>query len=225
MKPPPDLLVFDVNETLLDLGGVKAAFAKVFGSADLLGEWFLRLLLGSMVSNGVGQYRPFLEIGTEAMLVLAEKHDVSITPDQAVEVVSVMRSLPPHPDVIPALDRLTGAGIRKIALTNGSQQTVEEQLGNAGISHHFEAMLSVDGVRRFKPSPEVYLMASAKMDVAIDRMMMVAAHDWDLVGARSVGMQTAYISRPGAVWSPGYPPPDLIGDTLGDIVDQLLTSG
>ncbi len=224
MKPPPTLLVFDVNETLLDLGGLRTAFSNAFGGTDQLGEWFLRMLLGAMVANGVGQYRPFLEIGAEAMLVVAERHGVELTPDRAVEVVSVMRSLPPHPDVPAAMDRLTAAGVRKIALTNGSQATVEAQLDNAGIAHHFETMLSVESVRRFKPAPEVYLMASARTDVSIDHMMMVAAHDWDLVGARSVGMQTAFISRPGAVWSPGYGPPDIVGATLGDIADQVIVA-
>lgn len=222
MKPAPELLVFDVNETLLDLAGLRASFVRAFGSADLLGEWFVRMLLGAMIANGVGQYRPFLEIGTEAMLVLAAKHDIELAPDEAVAIVSVMRSLPPHADVAPALERLTAAGVRKIALTNGSQQTVEAQLSNAAIASHFDAMLSVEDVQRFKPAPEVYLMASVKSDVSIERMMMVAAHDWDLVGARSVGMQTAFISRPGAVWSPGYPPPDMIADTLGGIADQLV---
>ena len=218
----PELLVFDVNETLLSLDKVRQASAEMLGSADLVGEWFMRMLLGSQFANGLGQYKPFLEIGTEAMLVVAERHNLEITPEQAIEVVSNMRSLDPHADVAPAMERLTAAGVRKIALTNGSQATVEAQLTNAGLADHFEAMLSVEAVGRFKPAPEVYLMASAKMDVSIDDMVMVAAHDWDLAGAKAVGLRTAFIARPGAMWNRAYTPPDLIGDTLGDIADLVL---
>ena len=218
----PQLLVFDVNETLLSLDKVRQASAELFGSSDLVGEWFMRLLLGSQFANALGQYRPFLEIGTEALLVVAERHNVDVSPENAIDVVSNMRSLDPHPDVAPAMDKLTAAGVRKIALTNGSQATVEAQLTNAGLAHHFDAMLSVEGVRRFKPAPEVYLMASAKMDVSIDDMMMVASHDWDLAGADAVGLRTAFVARPGALWNRAYAPPDLIGDTLGEVADLVL---
>ena len=85
-----------------------------------------------------------------------------------------------------------------------------------------EGPLSVDEVRRFKPAPEVYLMAATKLDVDLDAMVMVASHDWDILGARSVGIPGAFIARSSVVWGSSEPLPDLTGPDLGAIADALI---
>ena len=65
-------------------------------------------------------------------------------------------------------------------------------------------------------------MAAAKLDVDLDAMVMVAAHDWDILGARSVGIAGAFIDRPGVVWGSREPLPELVGPDLGAIADQLI---
>ncbi len=221
----PDVIVFDVNETLLDLGALRPAFAEAFGSTEPMGEWFARMLHGSLVANHVGAYRSFEMIGVEALLMVASKKGVELSGDEAADIVSSMRRLPPHSDVIEGLTMLREAGLRMITLTNGSTEAVADQIVNAGLAEFFEAALSVDEVRRFKPAPEVYLMAAARLGVEIDEMMMVAAHDWDIVGARSVGCPGAYIARPGAVWSLADPLPAIIGPTLIEVAEQLIAGG
>ena len=218
----PDVIVFDVNETLLDLRALRPAFESAMGSSDAMGEWFARMLHGSLVSNHVGVYRPFAEIGTDALLALASKRGVSLTRPAAAAVVGGMRSLPPHPDVLPAMERLHGAGFRLVTLTNGSADAVADQLDNAAIAPFIEQAMSVDMVQRFKPAPDVYLTAAAKLDVGVDAMLMVAAHDWDIVGARSVGISGAYIDRPSVRWAMPDAQPELVGADLGAIADQLL---
>jgi 2-haloacid dehalogenase len=130
--------------------------------------------------------------------------------------------LPPHPDVPPALGRLKGAGYRLVTLTNGSSEAVAEQLAHSGLDEYFELAMSVDMVQRFKPAPEVYLTAAAKLGADIDGLLMVAAHDWDIVGARSVGIAGAYIDRPSVTWGMPEPLPDIVGADLGAIADQLI---
>ena len=97
-----------------------------------------------------------------------------------------------------------------------------DQIGNAGLSGYFDALLSVEDVRRFKPAPEVYLMAAAKLGVEIDELLMVAAHDWDILGARSVGCPGAYIDRPGAVWAMPDLLPAIVGPDLGAVAATLV---
>ena len=218
----PQVLVFDVNETLLDLSALRPSFADVFGSVEPMGEWFARMLHGSLVANHTNRYRPFGLIGTEALLTLAQRRGVDLDPDRAVSIVLEMRRLPAHPDVPAALDRLRTAGFRLVTLTNGSADAVADQLSNAGLTAYFERAISVDEVRQFKPAPAVYLHASAMLGVDVDRALMVAAHDWDIIGARSIGMPGAYLARPGAVWGLPDHPPDLVGVDLAAVADQLV---
>jgi 2-haloacid dehalogenase len=217
----PQVLVFDVNETLLDLKALRPGFEELFGATDPMGEWFARMLHGSLVANHIDRYRPFGVIGVEALRMVATKRGLEVTEEAASELVGAMRRLPPHPDVPKALAILREAGYRMIALTNGSTDAVADQIANAGLGEYFEMGLSVDEVGRFKPAPEVYLMAAARLGIEIDEMLMVAAHDWDIVGARSVGCPGAYLARPGAVWSLPDPLPDLVGADLMDVAGRL----
>lgn len=217
----PELLIFDVNETLLDLRALRPGFVEVFGSSDPMGEWFARMLHGSLVANHVGNYRPFGQIGAEALMVLALKRGIDVSPDRVAEIVEGMRSLPAHPDVPEALERLRGAGYRLVTLTNGSSEAVADQLRNAGLAGFFERSFSVDAVSRFKPAPEPYLHACALAAVDVDRAMLVAAHDWDIIGARAVGMEGCFLARPGVVWGLPDPPPDVVASDLRDAAERL----
>lgn len=218
-----NVLVFDVNETLLDLKALAPAFAAAVGSDAPMGEWFARMLHGSLVANHVGDYRPFDHIGIEALVVTAQKRGVDLSPDAAAVVVEQMESLPPHPDVVPTLLALDAAGWRMVALTNGSQHTANRQLANAGLTSLFDQILSVESVRKFKPAPETYLWAAMHLGADIDDVLMVAAHDWDIIGARSVGCEGAFIARPGAIWGLPTAPPELIGTDLSVLLTVEAT--
>ncbi len=221
-SPTPAVLLFDVNETLLDLDALRPGIAAAAGGSDVTGEWFARLLHGSLVANHLGRYRPFGEIAIEALQSVAARHGVDLDAAAAAAVMTGMASLPAHPDVVPALDRLRRAGLRMAALTNGSAGIVAMQLDGPGLAGYFEQAISVDEVRRFKPAPEVYLAAALRLDVAVDRVMMVAAHDWDVLGAQSIGMQGAFVARPGTRWGPVDRSPDLSVPDLGVLADLLL---
>jgi 2-haloacid dehalogenase len=219
-----DVLLFDVNETLLDLGVMAPHFVRLFGTADPLAEWFLRLLHGSLVANHTARYRPFGAIATEALMVMAHRRGVSTTRDEAERVAMSLRTLPAHLDVAIGLQRLGNTGFRLVALSNGSTEALEQQLRQAGLERYFERAISVDAVERFKPAPEVYLHAAAVLGVDVDRAIMVSAHDWDVLGARSVGMPGAFVLRPGTVWGLPDPPPELAAPDLETLAD-LLAAG
>ena len=218
----PKMLVFDVNETLLDLAALKPVFASALGSTDAMGEWFARMLHGSLVANHTGRYRPFGDIGIEALLMVAGKRGIELEKDQARDVVGTMRRLPPHPDVIPGLSALRSACIRMITLTNGSSEAADDQMANSGLGEFFELSLSVDAVGRFKPAPETYLMASVRTEVEVDEMMMVAAHDWDVLGARTVGIPGAFVARSGSVWSLADHAAELVVPDITELAASML---
>ena len=194
----------------------------VFGPPSPRGEWFTRLLHASVVVNYTGQYRSFGEIGVEALLALARRRQVDLDPEHARRIVGTMLSLPPHPDVPEAMQRLSDAGFRMITLTNSSTGAVGAQMENARLESHLEALISVDEVRLFKPAPEVYRKAAELLDIEIDQGLLIASHDWDVLGARAAGMPGAYLARPGTVWGFSDPQPDLVAADLAALADRLI---
>ncbi|MDH3247422.1 MAG: haloacid dehalogenase type II [Acidimicrobiia bacterium] len=224
MNERPDIIVFDVNETLLSLSTLRPGFVEVFGTADLIGEWFARMLHGSVVSNELGDYRSFGTIGVEAMFMLAHKHGIELSHERAESVVAGMRRLEPHPDVGPALESLRAAGFRTATLTNGSTEAASAQLDHAGLTPFLDESMTVDEVRRFKPAREVYEAAADRFGVEISGMLMVAAHDWDIAGAAVAGCRTAFVLRPGVSWTLPGDPPDLVIENLNELV-EVLTHG
>ena len=217
----PSLIAFDVNETLLSLMPIKRAFEGIFGSDPPLGEWFARMLHGSLVANILGNHRPFDEIGAAMLIEVAARRDLLLRAEDAIEALAPMRRLPPHPDVVDGMQRLSDAGHRMVALTNGSTEAANSQIANAGLADLLERVISVDEVGKFKPDPAPYLHTAAVMGVAIGDMLLVAAHDWDCAGAMAIGADAAFIDRPGSIWSLPTPPPRLQAPDIIALADAL----
>ncbi len=135
-----------------------------------------------------------------------------------------MTSLPPHPDVEPALSRLHDAGHTLAALTNTPRDGAVAQLTNAGLAPLFDRIMSVEETGRFKPAREVYETAARRLDVSPSEMTMVAAHDWDVAGAMRAGCRGAYVTRPGMVLNPLYPHPDFVAPDMGAMAGALLSA-
>lgn len=204
----PRLIAFDVNQTLLDLDPIEANLEGIFGAEPPMGEWFARLLHGSLVANTLGQYRSFGDIAAESLINMAGRRGLLLRAEDALEALAPMSRLPPHPDVVPGVKRLAAAGKRMVALTNGSNDVANAQIHHAGLADYLERVISVDEVGVFKPDPAPYHHAAELMGVAVDEMVLVAAHDWDCAGAMSAGAEAVFVKRPGAVWGLPTPPPE-----------------
>jgi len=218
----PAVVVFDVTGTLLDLSPLKIDFEDVFGSSDPMGEWFARMLHGSLVSNHLNDYRAFGVIGVEALLLVAERHGVDLDEATATEVVTRLAILPAHLDVIPALERLLDAGFRTAALTNGSTKAANVQIENAGLHTFIQRVVSVEEVGRFKTDAGTYRHAAQVMDVHVSQTVLISAHDWDVAGALAAGSGAAYVRRPGMTWSLPAAKPEVVGSDLTEIADLLI---
>lgn len=216
------VIVFDVNETLLDLSALDPHFERVFGSAAVRGEWFRQMLLSAMTVALTERYHDFSEIAAAALTMTGERHGVTPSRRDREVIADTMRRLPPHPEVPDALDRLLARGRRLAALTNSASAAMHDQLANAGLARFFEAQISVDSVRRFKPALEVYRGAARELGVEPRQMMMVAAHGWDLAGAMSAGCATAFVVRPGQTLDPLYERPDVVGPDLVAVAEGIL---
>jgi 2-haloacid dehalogenase len=215
------IIVFDVNETLLDVAALELHFARAFGDRLVLREWFSTVLLYSEVVSLAGPYSDFGAIGGAALDMTAASRGMSLSADDRNRILTGMRSLPAHPDVRPGLQRLKGAGFRMVTLTNSAPAAVQQQLSNAGLTDLFERVFSVDSVRRFKPAPDPYRFVAKALGVETSALRMVAAHAWDVIGAMQVGCAAAFVARPGKVLYPLAPAPDIVGPDLRAIAEQI----
>lgn len=194
-----EVLIFDVNETLLDLRVLRPHFKRTFGSEQVMGEWFGLMLRLSLVATVTRTYRPFDVLGRDALTMTARKHGVNLDADSMDSILGDMLCLPPHPDVIAALIRFQDAGFRMATLTNSAPPALNAQLTHAGLVDFFERRLSVESVQLFKPAPETYQYAADQLGVPISNIRLVAAHDWDVTGAIRAGAQAAFVTRKGMV--------------------------
>ncbi len=219
--PQLKVLLFDVNETLLDLAPLKRRVGDILIDPGMSELWFATTLQHSLAMTVAGQYAAFLDIGAAVLQMLARNSDLAISVEDAKQVLSVMRELEPHPDVAPALKRLKASGLRLAALTNSSQAGMTAQMDNAGLGEFFERQLSVESVGKFKPHAEVYAWAAREMGVLPGECMLVAAHGWDVAGAKWAGTRAAFVAREGQQKFPLGPEPDVDVANLTALADEL----
>ncbi len=216
------VLVFDVNETLLDLTALDPIFERHFGDAAVRREWFGQMLQSAFVSVITGAYADFGSIGGAALRMVAARRSVTLDRAASEEIRVAMRQLPPHPEVAASLGRLRDAGFTLATLTNSTAEVGETQIANAGLRDLFTAVFSADEVKRLKPSPEPYRMVAERLGAQIGDVRLVAAHAWDVAGAMRAGCLAAFVARPGQVLDPLAPRPDIVGADLREVADRIL---
>lgn len=193
------VIFFDVNETMLDLEPMRKSVGQVLnGREELLSYWFSKMLHYSLVSTLIGNYQDFGEVGIASLLMIAEENHIELDYERAKKaIIPSLLNLPPHQDVIGALRELKKLDVKLATLTNSSNYGVNTQLENAKMTNLFDDILSIEDVGMYKPHKSTYLWAAEKMNVKVEEAMLVAAHGWDIAGAKASGMQTTFIARPG----------------------------
>jgi len=119
------------------------------------------------------------------------------------------------------LQTLPDRGFRIVSLTNSSAELAETQLRNADLTDFFEKRYSVESIEKYKPHPDTYRMVINDLAVNPEEMLMVAAHAWDLAGAKHVGIHTAFIARVGMTLYPNVDEPDYVVNDRRELVSIL----
>ena len=217
------IIVFDVNETLLDLETLRPTFDRIFDDRAALRLWFADLITYSEALTLAGVYVPFTDIGGAVLRMLAATRDITISDADSAELTDRFASMPPHPEVPAALRRLRDHGFRLFTLTDNTLEISGRQLETAGVIDLFERRFSVDEtVRRHKPAPEAYHSVASELDVNPGDICLVACHTWDTLGALAAGWQAGLILREGNAPLDVGPQPNYIGADLDAIADQLI---
>lgn len=217
------ILVFDVNETLLDMNALVPHFERVFGSGEALRQWFSQTLLYSQTLTLIGKYIDFTDIALRSLEMTAMMRSAQLSQDDVVSIRSAMKTLPPHREVPGALRQLGQAGFRLIALTNSAHSIVESQMRSAELTSLFERIVSVDSIRKYKPHPDVYGYVAAELKVETGDLLMIAAHPWDLMGAAAAGCNVAYLERAGTSWNYLAPKPQIFGRDMEELATRLIS--
>lgn len=202
-----EVVVFDVLGTLVDEpSGLRAGIREAVPASDearvdeLLALWQEH---GERERQRIGlDTRPYANssvIDTEAAQLVAS-HAGLADPPPLARLATAGQRLPPWDDSQAGLERLS-RHFPVLGLSNAAHTTLLRLNAHAGLRWH--QALSAETVRAYKPAPEVYRLALDTAGCAPDRVLMVAAHAWDLRGAQAVGMRTAYVHR-----SVGDPPTD-----------------
>ncbi|ORB73670.1 haloacid dehalogenase type II [Mycobacterium scrofulaceum] len=223
--PRPSVLVFDVNETLVDIDSLAPLFIDLFGDERVLREWFAQLVMYSMSATLADSYVKFSTLAQGVLRMVGDIHHVDVTDDDLHRLKTGLLTMPAHPDAAEGLTRLQDNGFRLVTLTNSPPNPDgPTALQSSGLAQFFERQLSVDACRAFKPSPAVYRYACDALGVTPADCMMVAAHVWDTLGAQKVGFGAALITRPGNPPLPvdGLPQPDIVVDDMRELAARLI---
>jgi 2-haloacid dehalogenase len=219
-----DLVVFDVLGTLVDEpGGLRAAIRDIAPPGaeidDLADAWLDHVAdQQRKMLDGRRPYATSDMVDREAAELVAARCGAT-DPTAVDRLATAGRRLDPWPDSVGSLDRLAHH-LPIVGLSNASRAALTRLSAHAGLRWH--GLLSAEDARSYKPAPEVYRLAVDLAGGAPDRVLMVAAHAWDLRGAQAVGLRTAYIRRP-----VGDPPLatdsfDHHADGLADLVTALV---
>lgn len=121
---PRDTILFDINETVLDLSSLKPKFKAAFGDEAVTATWFSMLLHASTVCILTDIKTNFATLAGNMLDTVAARLGVQLTDEMRADILDSFASLPPHADIKPALTRLRSAGYRTVAFTNSSLKLV-----------------------------------------------------------------------------------------------------
>jgi len=215
----PDVVIFDVVETLATLDTVQTHLAEVGLLPGLLPIWFTRVLRDAMALTLAGDYRGFADVAASALH--AETRG-ALTDAQVEAVVAGFGNLTPQPDAVTAVQAAAEAGARVFTLSNGAADATRSFLDRAGLTASVERVLSIDQARAWKPARAPYELAVDATGVPAERVALVAVHSWDIHGAHAAGLTTGWCPRLEGEPTRAFTPADVSAATLDGVVDALM---
>jgi 2-haloacid dehalogenase len=202
-------LVFDAYGTLFDVHSVARRCEALWPGrgAALSAAWRARQLEYTWLRSLMGRYVPFSQVTRDALGWACES--LGLSSDHASDLMDEYLRLALYPDVKEALQKIKG--VKRAILSNGSPDMLDPLVKQSGLA--FDAVLSVDAVKVYKPAPPVYELAVKKLGIPKEEIGFVSSNGWDAVGAKSFGFQVFWVNRSGAP-----------ADRLGFAPDRTLAS-
>jgi len=220
MAGPPDVIAFDVIETLFSLSSLEPLLIAAGGEPSALDRWFRHLLADGFALTAAGDYRSFTDVARAALRAVlphAHDHDLEVVLGGLVELEA-------HPDSAPAMGRSV-EGARVIVVSNGSATSTQKLLERGGLDAFVEAVVSVTDVKAWKPAAAPYLRAASVVEVPPERVALASVHPWDVHGARQAGLSTGWCNRDSQAFPASFHRADVEGPELLSVVEALFGLG
>lgn len=212
-------VVFDIIGTCFSLDKPRQRLAEVGAPAHALQLWFAQTLRDAFALSHAGGYQPLKQILEAELPRTLKALGVEADSMQVQRVVASFAELDLQPDALEAFRTLAEAGLKLVALTNGSDDSTRKLLENAAATKYFDSIFSCDAIQKTKPHPDVY--ALVKQDAEGD-IWMVAAHAWDIAGAARAGLKTAFITSEEEDYLSAYPQPEVVADSLHEAASKII---
>ncbi len=219
------VLGFDIYGTLIDPHGVVDELAQHVGerAQAFSGIWRDKQLEYTFRRGLMGRYENFVVCTRQALDYTDSLLQTGLDESAKTALMEVYRILPAYADVPDSLQALADAGFRMFAFSNGVADAVSGLLEHARIDQYFEGVVSVDALRTFKPSPDVYrhFIDVATTDAA--HCWLVSSNGFDVIGAVSAGMKAAWLQRSDTiVFDPWGIDATLVVSSLKELPEKLI---
>jgi len=217
-------LAFDVYGTLIDTHGVIVALEKHVGdkAAEFSQMWREKQLEYSFRRGLMKNYETFAVCTSNALDFTCESFKAQFTQQQKKDLLEIYRVLPAFEDVKEGLTSSKESGFRLFAFSNGSADAIEMLLSNAGIRDFFLDVVSVDEIKSFKPDPDVYKHFIKRADSDGANAWMISSNPFDVIGAVSAGMKTAWVRRSAeTIYDPWGIEPTITVSSLTELAGQI----
>jgi 2-haloacid dehalogenase len=212
-------VLFDLNGTLVDPSVLAQPLGDSAADEALIQQAFDDAVAHAMVVTLTGDRAVFADLVGAALrrrLLLAGRD-----PALADDALGLLGSMPAFIEAPAALERLRGVGVRLGVLTQSAAEAAEGVLRFAGLRDRLDIVVSAPETGAFKPDPRPYRLALERIRAEPDEVAMVAAHWWDVAGAKRAGLRTGWVARRDIVLPDGVPEPDVRGRDLAEVADAL----
>ncbi|MBE7549969.1 MAG: haloacid dehalogenase type II [Anaerolineales bacterium] len=219
--PTIKAMVFDAYGTLFDVHSVIALCNELFPEQGpaLSHMWRAKQLEYTWLLSLMGRYEDFWHITEKALRFACRALKLPYDEAQQAQLLEAYLHLEPYPEVQQALTGLTGYPLA--ILSNGSPAMLEPLVSNAGLQGTFAHVISVDELKIYKPSPQVYRLAVDKLGLEAQAIGFVSSNSFDIIGATAFGFRTFWVNRAASPLDElGVVPTTTIGK-LTDLVEVL----
>ena len=208
--PPIRGYVFDAYGTLFDVHSVIEAGREITSDpATLSLIWRGKQLEYTWLRSLMGRYEDFWAVTAAALRHTIRRLGLTPTEPQILRLLDAYLTLACFPEVQDALTRLDGRP--RAILSNGSPGMLAAAVASSGLGPLLDHVISVDTVRAYKPSPQVYALGPQAMRIPAGELLFVSSNAWDVAGAKSFGYRVAWCNRTGAPTEElGFAPDDEI---------------
>lgn len=218
------VLAFDIYGTLINTHGVVTRLQEFIGNEaqTFSNVWRDKQLEYSFRRGLMGSYQHFGICTAQALDYTDQLLSTGLSEAQKASLLAEYRVLPAFDDVIESLTALKAAGHKMYGFSNGTAEAVEGLLNHAGIRELFDGVVSVDPLQTFKPNPDVYAHMVKTGGVSTSETWLISSNPFDVIGAATVGMQTAWVQRSkSAIFDPWGIEPTTTVKSLTELKEKI----